>query len=76
MEFRFSPYDVIISEQGIDASVESIIDYGKESFAVCKAGDAAVNVSVPHGFDLTNVKLALDIEKLAVVEVARSIRLA
>ncbi len=76
LEFRFSPYDVIISEQGIDASVESIIDYGKESFAVCKAGDAAVNVSVPHGFGLTNVKLALDVEKLAVVEVARSIRLA
>lgn len=76
LEFKFSPYDVTIAEQGIEATVESVVDYGTEAFAVCKVGEAIVNVSVPNDFAEQSVKLALDVDKLAIIETARAIRLA
>ena len=76
LEFKFSPYDVTVAEQGIEAAVESVVDYGAEAFAVCKVGEATVNVSVPRDFAEQSVKLALDIDKLAIIETARAIRLA
>lgn len=76
LEFKFSPYDVVIAEQGIEAAVEKVVDYGIEAFAVCKVGDKTVNVSVPNDFAEQSVRLALDGEKLAIIETARAIRLA
>lgn len=76
LEFKFSPYDVTVAEQGIEAVVESVVDYGVETFAVCKVGETTVNVSVPRDFAEQSVKLALDIDKLAIIETARAIRLA
>lgn len=76
LDFKFSPYDVTVAETGIAATVEKVVDYGTESFAVCKAGEVTLNVSVPQGFAEENVTLALDIDKLAIIEVARNIRLA
>ena len=76
LEFKFSPYDVTLAEQGVEATVESVVDYGAETFAVCKVGDAVINVSVPKDFAEQSVKLALDVDKLAIIETARAIRLA
>lgn len=76
LEFKFSPYEATIAEQGIEATVESVADYGQEAFAVCKVGEATVNVAVPRDFAEQSVKLALDVDKLAIIETARAIRLA
>lgn len=76
LEFKFSPYDVTVAEQGIDATVQSVLDYGDEAFAVCKVGEAVVNVAVPKDFAEQSVKLALDVDKLVIIETARAIRLA
>ena len=76
LEFKFSPYDVTVAEQGIDATVESVADYGAESFAACRVGDVVVNVAVDKDFAAQSVKLALDVDKLAIIETDRAIRLA
>ncbi len=76
LEFRFTPYQVAIGEEGIAATVEKVVNYGAESFAVCKLGEKTVNVSVPDGFAETEVKLSLNADELAIIEVTRSIRLA
>ena len=56
--------------------MEKVVNYGAESFAVCKLGEKTVNVSVPDGFAETEVKLSLNADELAIIEVTRSIRLA
>lgn len=76
LEFKFSPYDVAAAESGIAAAVEKVVDYGKEKFAVCKVGEATVNVSVPQDFAEESVTLSLDVDKLAIIETDRAIRLA
>lgn len=76
MTFKFSPYDVTVDEDGIEANVEKIVDYGSERFAVCKVGDVTVNVSVPQGQIPQSVKLKPDVEKLVIIEAASAIRLA
>ncbi len=76
LEVRFDPYQVTLGEQGIAATVEKISDYGKESFAVCRVGDKTVNVAVDKDFEATEIKLELDPEVLAIIEVGRGIRLA
>ena len=76
LEFQFTPYQVSAAEEGISATVEQILNYGTETFAVCRVGDTLVNVAVDKKFDASEVKLALDVEQLAIIEIARGIRLA
>ncbi len=94
LSVKFTPYQVALGEEGIDAFVEKIVNYGKETFAVCKVkqtvavvpekkGDpktaeveVEVNVAVEEGFDAATVKLVPDLEKVAIIEDARGIRLA
>jgi len=75
LELRFAPNQVKISDDGITAQVERVLDYGTECYAVCKVGDKTVNVRVEQGFDKTEVKLALEAESLAISEPTRAIRL-
>lgn len=76
LEYQFTPYQVVVSEEGISATVEDVLDYGAETFAVCKVGEQTVNVLVEKGFNAKDVKLALNVDELAIIEVARGIRLA
>ena len=76
LEFQFSPYQATLAEEGIVASVEKVLDYGTERFAVCRVGEALVNVSVDKNFDEQEVHISLDAEQLAIIEVGRGIRLA
>lgn len=76
LEFKFSPYAVTVGETGIAATVEKVVNYGSESFAVCKVGEITVNVAVPADFAAEQVMLTLDVEQLAIIETARAIRLA
>ena len=77
LEFQFTPYQVAAAEQGVATTVEQVHNYGAEKFATCRVGDKLVNVAVGKDFDASkSVCLALDVERLAIVEVARGIRLA
>ncbi len=57
LEARFSPYAVKMGE-GLDATVETVLDYGKEKFAKCIVGTTPVYVSVDDGFDKKTVKIS------------------
>ena len=76
LEFQFTPYQVSIAEEGISATVEAVRNYGAERFAVCRVGDTLINVAVDKDFDAVDVKLAVDVQSLAIIEIARGIRLA
>lgn len=76
LELRFTPYQVTMGEAGIEAAVDKVVDYGAEHFAVCKVGDKTVNVLVDDKFAETSVRLVLDAEQLAIIELANGIRLA
>ena len=76
LEFRFSPYQVKVAEEGIAASVDAVRNYGAETFAVCRVGDTTVNVAVDKDFNAQEVNLTLDVEQMAIIELARGIRLA
>ncbi len=76
LELRFTPYQVTAGETGIEATVDKVVDYGSERFAVCKVGDKTVNAHVGKDFAETSVRLALDAEQLAIIELANGIRLA
>ena len=76
LEFRFTPYMVTAAEEGIEATVEEIRNYENERFAVCNVGGTMVNVCVDKKFNAEQVKLVLDVEQLAIIEVGRGIRLA
>ena len=77
LEIDFNPYDVMIADDGVEATVKEIVDFGAEKFAVCTVKDKEVNVLL-RGEDVkpgANVKLAIDILKIGVVESERGIRI-
>ena len=76
LQFKFSPYQVTTGTEGIEATVDKVVNYGKESFAVCKVGEETVNILVNADFNETKVMLVPSVDDLEVVEVARNIRLA
>ena len=75
LEFRFSPYAVSVSETGISAHVEKILDYGKEKFAVCTVDGKTINVSADNVKEGDDICLALDFNKLLVCDTVRDIEL-
>lgn len=82
LDFGFDVYQATIGEDsGICAVVSGILDYGTEKFAVCTVGESVVNVAVSAELAETltegaTVNLVPEVEKLAIVEVERGIRLA
>lgn len=70
----FSPYGVSISEEGIEGTVEKMLDYGDEKFALVKVGDKSVIVSV--GGDVSGkVHLSLDYDKIGVTDARNDIKI-
>lgn len=82
LDFGFDVYQATVGEDsGICAVVSGILDYGTEKFAVCTVGESVVNVAVSAELAETlaegaTVNLVPEVEKLAIVEVERGIRLA
>lgn len=74
LEVKFSPYQAIIGESGITASVEKIIPYSTETFAVCKVGEKLVNIATDKN-DSTEITFAPDINSAQIFDVERGIRL-
>ena len=75
LDCDFDIYNVKIAEEGVAAVVERVLDYGREKIAVCKVGDKTVNVYLRGEVRVgENVRLALNIPALGIVEADRGIR--
>ena len=73
----FGIYDVMIAEEGISGIVKTVLDYGAEKVAVVDVNGKAINVYAGNN-DLSEgqeVKLALNIPALGIVETYRGIRI-
>ncbi len=84
LRFEFSPYDIVVKEDGIETSINSICDYGTEKFAVCNVlgkevsvhiEDLSVLKSLNEESETRSISVALDFSKASVVETKRDIRL-
>ncbi|MBO4534315.1 MAG: hypothetical protein J5755_00075, partial [Clostridia bacterium] len=78
LDVDFDPYSVMIAEDGISAKVSKISHFNGESFATCSVGDLEVNVFLREGQEPKEgdeVKLALDVTALGIVEADRGIRI-
>lgn len=75
MDLRFSPYAISLSDDGIAAKVESILDYGDEKFAKCLVGDRTVYLSVPSDFVGDELKFSIDTSAVSVIDTYSDVRL-
>ncbi len=75
--YEFSPYDVRLAEDGIAATVKTVLDYGGEKFLLCTVGGEDVYVHVENAaYECgREVHLQPDPEKLGVIEKSRDIRI-
>ncbi len=72
--FECTPYGLAVSESGIPATVERMVDYGAEKFALCRVGEKEVYLKTEE--DLSgNIFLAPDLGKIGIVQADMDIRL-
>ena len=72
--YEFTPYDLKISEHGLPAEVEKVLDYGTETFAKCKV--CGSDFYVPVSGDVPrSICLEPDFEKIGVTETEREIKI-
>ena len=74
LRFECTPYDITFAEDGIPAEVVKTVDYGTETFAVCKVGEREFFVKT-EGEVAGRVHLVPALEKLAVIQADMDIRL-
>ena len=72
--YEWTPYDIIISENGIEAKVEEVLDYGGEKFIKCAVGEEILYVKCDKQVSGT-VYLSSDVSKVSVIESERQIRI-
>ena len=72
--YEFTPYDLKISEHGLPAEVEKVLDYGTEKFAKCKVCGSDFYVCV-QGDVRGTICLEPDFEKIGVTETEREIKI-
>lgn len=72
--YECGPYDLKFAEEGICAEVLSVADYGKEKFAVCKIGEETAYVKC-DGEEVSTAKLLPEIDKLAIIQKEKHIRI-
>ncbi len=72
--YEWTPYDIAVSENGIEAEVIETLDYGAEKFVKCAAGEQVLFVKCDNAL---NGKICLlpDAGKVSVVETERQIRI-
>ncbi len=72
--YEWSPYDFTVSDSGIQAEVLEMLDYGKEQFAKCKAGEETLYVTCDKPLS-GRIYLVPDVGKASVIESERQIRI-
>lgn len=72
--FGFTPWDISISAEGINAQVVGSKDYGSEKFLLCKVGEDILYVRTDDNVS-GSIKLTVDIEKVGITEKSRSIKI-
>ncbi len=72
--YEWSPYDVALSDSGVEAQVVKVLDYGGEKFAQCSAGGATLYVKC-EGAPQGTVHIAPDPSKVSVIERERNIKI-
>ena len=75
LTFCFSPYEAKIADEGVECKVEKILDYGKEKFAKCLAGESVIYVALDGEPAADTVKIAPFADGLEIIETERDIRL-
>ncbi len=75
--FECTPYDLTLAEEGIEAEVVGIVDYGEERFARCLVGEKTIYVKLDDSIASLSgtVHLLPDIDKLAIIQADMDIRL-
>ncbi len=72
--YEWTPYDFTFSDEGIEAEVLEILDYGSEKFAKCAAGEEILFVKCNDPVS-GKVRLSPDPDKVSVIESERQIRI-
>ncbi len=72
--YEWTPYDFILSDGGIKAEVEKILDYDSEKFLKCNADGETLYVKADKDLSGT-VYLMPDVSKVSVIETERQIRI-
>ncbi len=67
-------YDLAVSDSGIKATVESVLDYGAEKFLKCAIGENTVYVKC-DGERSGEIYLAPDFDRVGIVETERAIKI-
>ncbi|MCR5564995.1 MAG: sn-glycerol-3-phosphate ABC transporter ATP-binding protein UgpC [Gammaproteobacteria bacterium] len=78
LECLFTPYDIKLSSDGIDAQVVEVLDYAKEKFAKVQVNEKEFIVFLRDSDKVSvgdTVKLALDLCTLGIIEKERGIRI-
>lgn len=67
-------HDTVVSDTGIPAKVESVLEYGEDKFLKCKIGDNTVYVKTDREYD-GDIFIAPDMDKIGVVEKEKEIKI-
>ncbi len=72
--YEWTPYDFKIADNGIEAQVIEVLDYGAEKFIKCSVGEETLYVLTDNTVS-GGIKLVPDVSKVSVVESERQIRI-
>ncbi len=74
--FECTPYDVKLTDEGIEATLKTVLDYGSERFAVYSVGDISVPVYLQDQAGApASAHLSPDLDKIAIIQKDMDIRL-
>ncbi len=74
LSFECTPYGLVPGETGIPATVERILDYGAEKFAVCRVGEQEVYVKAEEELS-GEIFLTPDFNTIGVIQTDMDIRI-
>ena len=72
--YEWTPYDFAVSDGGIEALAEEILDYGGEKFVRCTVGEETLYVRTDERLN-GKIYLVPDVGKVSVIESERQIRI-
>ena len=74
LKLEFGLYGIGVSENGITATVEEVLDFGAEKFVKCKVGENSVYFNTDEEY-AGEIRILPDFENVGVVETERDIKI-